>query len=87
MRKLWERVKAHFIYHTYLLQGYRWHELRLTRKRHWTWCTFRRPYSIAQTQAVIERDVQWALLDGKHDRISESELRRRFSNEETYIVG
>lgn len=68
--------------------GYRWHELRIGRRRWMTWqLPFFRSYSIAWSQEQIDRDVARALTEVNAGLVGKAELTRRFLSEERYDGG
>ncbi len=68
--------------------GYRWHELHLTRRRYLTWqVPFTRSYSIAWTQSQIDKDVARAVEEVGGSLVGKAEFTRRFLNEEKYDGG
>ncbi len=86
--KLFQKI---FPVKTYMRDGYRWHEIHLTRRRYLTWqMPFTRPYSIAQTQRQIDNDVARAdqsVMEFNGKLVGAEEVRRRFLNEEKYDGG
>lgn len=78
-------------YSTYMRAGYRWHELKLTRRRYLTWqVPFTRQYSIAWTQSQIDKDVERAdqeVTEFNGKLVGKAEVTRRFQNEERYDGG
>ena len=88
MDKIKRFLKTRFPHKTYMRGGYRWHELKFGRRRWITWqMPFTRTYSIAWSQAEIDKSVELGMAEVKNSLVGEAEYRRRIEAEEHYFPG